>query len=216
MKKLIKKYKHSWLLLYFPLYMVWFFYLEEASPKRYTPIEIPLDSYIPFNEWFIIPYYMWFVFIFVTVAYLFFNDVPGFYRCVAFLFIGMSICLLIYTIWPTGQDMRPDLSTIGRDNIALRITKFLYGFDSNTNICPSIHVYNSVGVCLGIMNSKKIKTIRPKTKKCVIIFYVTLATLICLSTVFLKQHSAIDIVCAFILAAIMYVAVYVPDYKKKG
>lgn len=209
LKSLIKKYKHAWVFIYFPIYLVWFLHLEEASIKNYTSIHIALDDYVPFNEWFIIPYYIWFIFIIMLVAFLFFNDMKEFYRCTAFLFIGMTICLFIYTIWPNGQDLRPDLSTIDRDNFALKIVHFLYNTDSYTNVCPSIHVFNSIGVCVGIFHTEKLKH-----KKYITIPSTILAVLICLSTVFLKQHSVFDIICAFGLAIIMYLIVYIPDYKK--
>ena len=36
---------------------------------------------------------------------------------------------------------------------------------------------------------------------------------ICASTVFLKQHSVFDGFCGVVLAGVMYLLVYVPDYK---
>lgn len=209
LKTLINKYKHAWVLIYFPLYMLWFTYLEKSITTKYTNVHIAFDDYIPFNEWFIIPYYMWFLFIIVIVAYLFLKDIKEYYRCTAFLFIGMSICLLIYTIWPNGQNLRPDLSLIGRENVALRILSYLYRTDTNTNICPSIHVFNSVGVCIGIFHSKNLRQ-----KKYITIPSLILAVLICLSTVFLKQHSSFDVICAIILSIVMYISVYIPDYCK--
>ena len=38
--------------------------------------------------------------------------------------------------------------------------------------------------------------------------------LICMSTVFLKQHSFFDVICAGLLGLVMYLLVYVPDYQK--
>lgn len=207
MKNLIKRYKHAWVLLYFPIYIIWFFYLQTITD--YTRIHITLDDYIPFNEWLIFPYYFWFIFIILVVGYLFFMNTKEYYRCTAFLFIGMTICLTIYTVWPNGQDLRPDLLTIGRDNIALKIVAFLYRTDSNTNVCPSIHVYNSIGVCIGVLHDNKLRK-----KKYITVPSIILAVLICLATVFLKQHSSFDILCSIILSIIMYAIVYVPDYGK--
>lgn len=68
MKSLILKYRHAWVLLYGLIYMPWFCYLEKRQTIHYL-IHSPLDDYIPFVEYFIIPYLLWFVFLAVTGAY---------------------------------------------------------------------------------------------------------------------------------------------------
>lgn len=209
LKNLLKKYKHAWVLLYFFIYAPWFVYLEKTVTVNYQPVHIKLDDYIPFNEWFVIPYYIWFVFIFVTLLYLFFKDTKEFYRSTAFLFIGMTICLFIYTIWPNGQDLRVDLDALGRDNILIDIVRNLYRTDTNTNVCPSIHVFNSIGACIAIFHTDSLKN-----KKWITIPVLILAILISLATVFLKQHSIFDGISAMLLASVMYLLVYVPDYAK--
>lgn len=209
LKELLYDYRHAWVLLYFFLYMAWFFYLEGAVTTTYTSIHIFLDDHIPFCEWFVIPYYLWFGYIFITVAYFFFTrQRKEFYQCTAFLFIGMSICLLIYTIWPNGQDLRPNLDSLGRDNVLIDIMRNLYTFDTPTNVCPSIHAYNSIGVTIAILKNKRLRKI-----SWIKYGNVILTTLICLSTCFLKQHSSFDVIAAILLSVIMYVAVYLPNWS---
>ncbi|MFU0825979.1 MAG: PAP2-3 domain-containing protein [Lachnoclostridium sp.] len=203
MKQFILKYKHAWVLSYFFVYIIWFFALEKHVTKDYTSVHIWLDDYIPFNEWFIIPYYLWFAFIFVTVAYFFFKSKEDFYRICAFLFIGMTICLIIYTIWPNGQNLRPDLSKIGRDNILIRLVSILYSTDTSTNVCPSIHVFNSIGANIAIHRSESLKKYR-----WIRVGSTALTILISLSTMFLKQHSAFDAITAIALSIVMYFLVY--------
>ncbi|QHQ60067.1 phosphatase PAP2 family protein [Anaerocolumna sedimenticola] len=203
MKDLIQKYKHGWILSYFFIYIAWFFLLEKKVTTNYAPVHIWLDDYIPFNEWFVIPYYLWFLFIFATVAYFFLTSKEDFYKVTAFLFIGMTVCLIIYTIWPNGQNLRPDLSTIGRDNIFIRIVKALYATDTSTNVCPSIHVFNSIGANIAIHRSEKLKNY-----KLLRIGATILTVLISLSTMFLKQHSAFDAITAIALSIVMYYFVY--------
>lgn len=203
MKELLKKYKHGWILSYFFLYIVWFFALEKAVTSKYTPIHLRIDDYIPFNEWFVIPYCLWFAYIFISVAYFFLTSKDDFYKCTAFLFIGMTICLLIYTVWPNGQNLRPDLTRLGRDNPLIRIVAHFYATDTPTNVCPSIHVFNSIGVHIAIHRSEALK----KHKWLQVSSFV-LMLLICLSTMFLKQHSAFDVIAAAGLSLIMYIAVY--------
>lgn len=209
MKTLIKKYKHAWVLLYFFIYAPWFVYLEKTITVNYEPIHIRLDDFVPFNEWFVIPYYIWFAFIFATLLYLFLKDTKEFYRSAAFLFIGMTICLFIYTVWPNGQNLRPNLDELGRNNICIEILRKLYGSDTSTNVCPSIHVFNSIGACIAVFHTESLRH-----KKWITIPSLILTILICLSTVCLKQHSVFDGICAGLLASVMYLIVYVPDYEK--
>jgi len=203
LKKLLLKYRHIWVLSYFFIYLIWFFTLEKTVTTKFTPIHIRLDDFIPFNEWFVIPYYLWFIFIFTTVAYFFLTSRDDFYKCTAFLFIGMTVCLIIYTLWPNGQNLRPDLSQLGRDNVLTRIVGRLYSTDTATNVCPSIHVFNSIGAYIAIHRSdalKKHKWIQSSS--------FVLMVLICLSTMFLKQHSAFDVIIAVALSFVMYLLVY--------
>ena len=80
---------------------------------------------------------------------------------------------------------------------------WLYATDTPTNLFPSIHVYNSLGVHIAICNSKEFKE-RPKLKLASFILMVS----IILATMFLKQHSVFDVVTAFVMAAVMYSFVY--------
>ena len=76
-KNFIKKYRHAWVLLYGFIYMPWFLWLEKHVRRGYYLIHSPLDDYIPFVEYFIIPYFLWFVFIAVTGAYFFLYGQTG-------------------------------------------------------------------------------------------------------------------------------------------
>lgn len=208
-KYFLKKYSHAWVLLYFLIYMPWFAWLEKNVTTEFSVIHIDLDDKIPFLEIFAVPYFLWFAYIFVAIAYFFFKDRSEFYHCAAYLFIGMTICLIIYTVWPNGHDLRPDLTSLGRENILTRLIGWLYGTDTCTNVCPSIHAFNSIGACIAVYKSKHLKEkywLKAGT------FILTI--LICMSTVFLKQHSFFDVICAGLLGLVMYLLVYVPDYQK--
>ena len=89
-KKLIRKYRHAWVALYALIYMPWFVYLERRTGVHYFFIHSPIDDYIPFIEYFIVPYLLWFVFIAAVIGYFFFTDKRGFYRLTAFLITGMT------------------------------------------------------------------------------------------------------------------------------
>lgn len=208
MKKLIEKYKHAWVFLYALIYMPWFIYLEKHVVKDYNIIHTAFDEKIPFIEFFIVPYTLWFAFIAVTIAYFFFTDKSGFYRLVTFLFTGMTLFLIISTVWPNGQVLRP--TVFARDNIFVDMVKQLYRTDTPTNIFPSIHVYNTIGACIAIMRSEKLKQVRWIQYSSLI-----LGGLIILSTMFLKQHSIIDVTGAGLLAIIVYHFAYAAELKRE-
>jgi len=208
-KIFLKKYRHAWVLSYVFIYLIWFFYLNQISADSFHPVYLPFDDLIPFNEWFIIPYYIWFAYVPLVVGYFFFTSVKDFYHCTAYLFIGMTICLIIYTIYPTGIYFRPDLASLDRNNILTLMTKVIYTVDMGTNACPSIHCFNSIGLWISIHKSERLHN-----KKGIQAASFVLSFLICLSTMFVKQHSIIDVIAAMVLAVVMYILVYCIPYSK--
>lgn len=208
-KEFIAKYKHGWIFSYFIVYMIWFTYLEKTITTKFTPVYSKLDDLIPFAEIFIIPYLLWFLYIFVTVLYFFLTSKTDFYKYCAYLFIGMTVCLAIYTIWPNGHYLRVNLNTLGRSNIFIDILSMIYRIDTATNVFPSIHVFNSIGALIAIYKSNKLNKIR--WIRC---SGVILTVSICMSTVFLKQHSILDVFGGIALSLIMYIIIYIPSWGR--
>lgn len=206
-KNFIRKYRHAWVLLYGLIYMPWFIYLEKRTDVQYFLIHSPLDDHIPFVEYFIVPYLLWFAFVAIAAGYFFFTDTTGFYRLCAFLMAGMTFFLFLCTVFPNGLNLRP--ATFARENIFVEMVKHVYATDTPTNVLPSIHVFNSLGVCIAIRHSEALK----KHRKIQYGAYL-LAVLIILSTVFLKQHSVTDVIAAFALACAIYPFVYAAQEKK--
>lgn len=207
MKKWIKKYQHAWVFLYGLIYLPWFYYLEKTVVCNFSVIEIPLDLKIPFIEHFIVFYGFWFFYVAIAVLYFFFTNKKDFYKLVSFLVIGMTAFLVISTLFPNGQLLRPRV--FPRDNMFVDMVKQLYAMDTPTNIFPSIHVYNSLAVMIAVSNSKKLKN---KYYLQIITFFIGI--MIILSTMFLKQHSVVDVLGALACGAISYAIVYVDQPKK--
>ena len=76
--ELLKKYKHGWVFSYFLIYIPWFLYLEKHVTRNYHVIHAAIDDKIPFIEYFIVPYLLWFVFIAAVMLYFFFTDKEGY------------------------------------------------------------------------------------------------------------------------------------------
>ncbi len=198
------KYKHGIpLLVYAVIYLTWFFWLEQ-NVRHYQVIHMAIDDYIPFCEVFVIPYFLWFAYVSCVVAYLFFKNKRDYYRTCLFLFTGMTIFLIVSTVWPNGHHLR--LETMPRDNIFTAMIAGLWQTDTATNLWPSIHVYNSLGAHFAVMRCRQLSQ-----KKGILIGSGILSFSIIASTVLIKQHSMFDVITAFILAGIMYIVVYVYD-----
>ncbi len=204
-KSLYLKYRHAIpLAIYMGIYLTWFAWLEARNRRDYTVIHVNLDDYIPFCQAFIVPYLLWFAYVAVVVVFLFFRNKQEYYRCCAFLFTGMTIFLIISTLWPNGHHLR--LAEMPRDNVFTQAVAALWRIDTPTNLWPSIHVYNSMGAHFAVMRSSALRE-----KKGIRIASGILAFSIILSTMFLKQHSVFDVATGLALGAVMYVLVYRRD-----
>ncbi len=209
MKQLWSKYSHALAFLYLPLYLIAFFWLENENTEDYHVIKTPLDDLIPFNEYFIIPYILWFAYIAVTLLYFFFTNKRDFFRLCLFLFTGMTVCLIIYYLWPNGHHLRQNLNALGRENIFIDMVRYLYSIDTSTNVCPSIHTLNSIGACIAIFYSQALKD-----KKWVRSSALVLTVAICISTVCLKQHSVFDVLCGCLMAIVLHTIAYRPKFRR--
>lgn len=200
-REIFRKYKHGLLLLYLLIYLPWFQWLEKTVTSRFHVIHMAIDDLIPFAEGFVIPYFLWFLYVAAAVLYYFFKNKYEYYRLCIFLFIGMTVFLIVSTVYPNGHALRPD--TFERDNIFIDLVLRLYEMDTPTNLFPSIHVYNSIGVNIAVWRCEEFKN-----KKTVRYGSFVLMASIILSTMFLKQHSVFDVITGIVFAAFMYTLVY--------
>lgn len=205
MKALIHRYRHVWVLSYAFIYIPWFLYLEKTVTNHYHIMHVAIDDLIPFNEHFIIPYLLWFVYVAAAIGYFFFADVKDYYKLCIMLFTGMTISLVICTIFPNGTDFRPVIDP--DKNICSAIVTFIYSTDTCTNVFPSIHVYNSLCVHIAVSRSTRLKKYRLLQTGSFLLMIS-----ICLATVFLKQHSAFDGLGSLVMAYVMYHFIYADTF----
>lgn len=203
-------YKHLKLLYWWVGYGILFAFVERSPlPRNWHFVESPLDAYIPFLEIFIIPYMFWFVYLIGMIVYTLLFEVPAFKKMMAFIIITYTLTILIYLIYPTAQNLRPEV--FPRDNALTRFIADFYVFDTNTNVNPSIHVLGSMAAMFAAWDSERFG------KKGWRIAFAVACLLICISTVFVKQHSIIDVLTALLLGIVAYNVVYrAPRPKKKA
>lgn len=211
MREKLKRYRHIWLLSYVFIYVPWFMYLERTVTRDYHVIHTFIDDFIPFSEYFIVPYLLWFAYVAGTILFFFFKNKQDYYRLCTYLFTGMTISLVICTIFPNGTDLR---TVVDPDkNVFCMLVSILHKADTNTNIFPSIHAFNSLVVHISICRSEEFKNLHwVKTASLI------LCVSICLSTMFLKQHSVVDVVGAALMTYGLYPFVYgtlsLPERRK--
>ena len=201
----LKENKHAWLALYLPVYLIGFFWVESYVPadSNYWVSYTPLDDLIPFVEYFVIPYYLWYPFMVVTGLYLLFRDAPAFSRYMLAIAFGFTASIIFFALFPNGQNLRP--ATFERDNIFTRMMALIYATDTNTNVLPSIHVVGSALVVFALFDAKPLKGRRFIWLK---VGSILLAILITLATVFVKQHSVLDIYAGLAACVPIYFLIY--------
>ena len=208
MKRLMRRYSRSWVFLYWLIYLPWFGWLEQNVTTGYNVIQSEWDSLIPFCELFVVPYLLWFPFVALTIGWFFFHDKSDFYKLTAHLYLGMTIFLVISTIFPNGLALRP--SVLPRDNIFTELVRMIWAVDTPTNVFPSLHVYNSISCCMAVLCSRELRQ-----KTWVRVGTLGMTAAIVLSTMFLKQHSVVDVACAMTLAWVMYELIYQTEPRPK-
>ena len=201
------EFRHVKLLIFWPMFGMMFSFVERFyKAGSYHVMHCALDDVIPFCEWFLIPYLFWFVYLIGTLVYTFFFDVPAFKKMMRFIICTYTITMVIYLLFPTCQELRPEV--VPRDNVLTGFIGRFYSFDTNTNVCPSLHVIGSLAAFFAfwyapVFSAKKWR-----------IASASAAFLICMSTVFMKQHSVLDVLAALPLCAIAYYFAYRKPSKR--
>lgn len=186
---------------FWPIFGLIFLTVERLWIRdSYFPIYCAVDDMIPFCEYFLLPYLFWFIYLVGMHIYTLLWDTESFGRLMKFIIISYSAAILIYIIFPNCQSLRPMM--FERDNLFTQIIASLYEFDTNTNVCPSIHVIGSAAVMICAWYSKHFSSAGWK------IIFTASTILISVSTVFLKQHSVLDVIAAIPICIVAYYATY--------
>ncbi len=181
-------------------YFIAYFLTENLIPAESCyPVHMWLDDVIPFCEIFLIPYVFWYGLIVFSLIYFALYSPDSFKRLQGYIIITQVVAMAAYIIFPTRQDLRPEV--FQRENFLTQCVSFLYAFDTNTGVCPSLHVAYSLGIASVWLKQKAVHW-GGKT------FVVVAVVLICLSTMFIKQHSAVDVIAALPVGLLAEILVY--------
>ncbi len=198
------QFSHLKLLFGWVVYFVLFFLTETLIPaEECYPVHSRLDDVIPFHEVFLIPYVFWYVLIVISLLYFLLYDVESFKSLQTFIIITQAAAMAMYIFFPSRQDLRP--LVFPRDNFLTQCVALLYSVDTNTGVCPSLHVAYSLGIAsVWLKNQTVSRPYRLPWKGFVVIAVI----LICLSTMFIKQHSAVDFFAALPVCLLAEIIVY--------
>lgn len=158
-----------------------------------------LDNRIPFVPGFIIPYLLWYPFIFGMFVAFYFTDRKVYYRSLAILCLGLLACYLIYAVFQTTIP-RPSIEHQG---LIYRIVGIVYKSDAPFNCFPSIHVLTSHVVIKAAYQCKLKRPVQAAV--------FAMAWIIIISTLFVKQHALLDIAGAILLSEMLYFSIGLID-----
>ncbi|CAN7233732.1 phosphatase PAP2 family protein [Paenibacillus sp. LjRoot56] len=175
-------------LLLIPLVGLIYIHLNQDNGTAYS-LMTDLDRQIPFIQGFVVPYLSWYLFLAVGFLYLAYQDRSNYFQTLVEFVIGLLLCYSVYAIYQTTVP-RPDIE--GSDWL-LRTVQWVYRSDEPFNCFPSTHVLTAYLMMRAYIRSKRIA--KPYT-----ILVASMAVLIIVSTLFVKQHVLMDIVGAVLVA----------------
>ena len=170
------------------------------------PVWCKLDDIIPFNEWFVIFYVGWYLLIVVSLGYFALYNIDNFKGLQKFIIITQALAMICYIVYPTRQDLRP--AEFPRENFGTWIMSIIYSADTNTGVCPSLHVAYSLGIASAWLKEKSAAWY-------VKVFIVFFVVGVCLSVAFTKQHSVVDIFAALPVGVVAEIVAFWGYYRKK-
>ncbi len=150
--------------------------LNILGERSYLNVITKLDTYYPTINIFMVPYFFYFLHIFISPYFIGCKDKDLLHRYTTKLVISSTIGFFIFLLIPTCID---------RSMFEKDLYSFLYKFDRYGNVCPSFHVVVTWVIWINFM---QLKISHKLMNACRILTYSIVA-----STVLIRQHSIIDI-----------------------
>lgn len=178
-----------------PLINISYFILNSINQKRHEVynVSMSLDNKIPFVPQFIIPYVIWYFYVFFALFYFCIKDYEKYKKMLMTMLIGLTTCYIIYFFFPTTVVRA---SNIG-NSLTEKLVKIIYQADKPFNCFPSIHVLQTIIVMTYVHSSKQVRLFSK-------VFVDVIGISIIISTLFVKQHAMLDAVGGILVAWIAY------------
>ncbi|MCL6573539.1 MAG: phosphatase PAP2 family protein, partial [Bacillus sp. (in: Bacteria)] len=179
-------------LLVLPMFARIYEFLNNRTQKA-VELSTSIDQAIPFLPIFILPYILWYAYIFCYLVYFCLKDTKVYLKTLALIVVAELICFLVYFFFQTTV---PRPTIIGNDFLNT-LVQWIYSKDRPYNCFPSIHVLTTFAIMLASLHIKN------KHLFNTICIHVS-GTLIIISTLFIKQHVIFDLVVSIFLVTILY------------
>ena len=148
-----------------------------------------IDSAIPFVQYFVVPYYLYPVFLLLPFV-LFWKDYRSYRTMALSLITVLIISNAIYFAFQT-EVSRPDIQTT---DVFSKAVLAIYSADNPVNAFPSLHVaVPTIFTFFIFARSRKLG-----------LCLLPITILIILSTLFIKQHVIADVVGGLLLAFVVF------------
>ena len=193
--------REAWLLLYLPIYLIMFFVVEHVITDNYWVSYCPLDDAIPCVRQFVFVYVLWYPLMAGMALWLLFKDKRAYLRYAGAVIVGLTLSIVIFFIFPSGQDLRP--AAVTGSDLASVLLRWIYAADTNTNVLPSMHVVGTLAAVRAAFEPDCFEKRWPKW--CI----AALGLLINASTVLIRQHSLLDLLAGLVLYLLIYPFVYI-------
>ena len=203
------RFSHLLLLVGWIVYFALYFLTENLIPAEACHlVHSRLDDIIPFREEFVIVYCFWYLLVFGSLLYYLLYDRERFVRLQVYIMFTQAAAMIVYILWPSIQDLRP--AVFPRENFFTWVLSLIYAFDTPTGVCPSLHVAYSMGIASTWLGDRY-------ASRGWKVFVTAAAVVISLSTMFVKQHSAVDVIAAvgLGLAAEIFVRIILRRFPKQ-
>lgn len=177
--------------IYMVVYMPTFFWVESLDHAgNFHIIHTAVDDMIPVIEVFIIPYAMWLPYLVAGMIAIAIRSRKLSRKTSYMLMAGMTLFIIISLVYPNMLELRAAIPD--RQNIFMDCINYLHSIDTPTDVLPSLHVYDAIVVAAGLH-------LTFRDKKVMLVLSDILTALIVLSTLFIKQHSIIDVISAIVM-----------------
>ena len=142
----IKTHKYALAGLYLFVFLAGFGLLELVVKEPKVIIHCPVDDWIPFCEWFVIPYFLWYAWVPVFMIWFMVKSRYDYLKLCFVMLDGATICLVIYAIWPNGLDLGERLRRI----IFVRRSCVFYGLWIHLTMCVHPFMFPVLYRCTGL------------------------------------------------------------------
>ncbi len=206
MTKAEKREKLNWFIFMIGYFTAGYLAINWFSQVRtnFYNVGFGFESQIPFIPIFIFGYLL--VYLSVILFYVIIDDANDWQRGVIAFLTSTTLAYILFLIFPVRMAIRPEISELTGSSISLMVTRFYYYIDAPYNLLPSLHVtYPALAALVAWKNHRAMRWA-----------FASMAVVVAVSVVLVKQHYIADIVAGFANAGVcFFAAVRVERFLKK-